>query len=110
MFLIFDGKCGFAPENQHKVLYFASFAPFWPDLLRKTVELESRVISVYIYTIYTWKSVYRVWSDFWGVYRVRVYTGFRGGVYRVEILKLEDFESKILSKCSKIKGNPSQNV
>ena len=72
--------------------------------------LKCRVISVYIYTIYTWKSVYRVWSDFGGVYRVRVYTGFRGGVYRVDILKLEDFESKIISKCSKIKGNPSQNV
>ena len=43
MFLIFDGKCGFAPENQHKVLYFASFAPFWPDPLRKTVELESNL-------------------------------------------------------------------
>ena len=69
-----------------------------------------RVISVYIYTIYTWKSVYRVWSDFWGVYRVRVYTGFRGGVYRVNILKFDDFEAKIISKCSKIKGNPSQNV
>ena len=64
------------------------------------------LLHVVIYTIYTWKSVYRVWSD----YRVRVYTGFRGGVYRVQILKLEDFESKIISKCSRIKGNPSQNV
>ena len=83
---------------------------FTEEELTKNQSLMHRVISVYIYTIYTWKSVYRVWSDFWGVYRVRVYTGFRGGVYRVDILKLEDFESKIISKCSKIKGNPSQNV
>ena len=67
---------------------------------------------MYIYTLYTLGKVYnyRVWSDFGGVYRVRVYTGFRGGVYRVNILKLDDFEAKIISKCSKIKGNPSQNV
>ena len=47
-----------------------------PIFARTYCSVLSRVKYVYIYTIYTWKSVYRVWSDFRGVYRVEVYTGF----------------------------------
>ena len=42
---------------------------------------SSRVKYVYIYTIYTWKSVYRVWSDFGGVYRVEVYIGLKNPIF-----------------------------
>ena len=48
MFSIFSGKGDFAPDNQQKTMFSASFALFWVDLLRKSVELKGRHNLIFI--------------------------------------------------------------